>query len=74
MSKRSAAETVSRIFWAFIEEPSWLQPALARRVGVSVRTLRARLEELERGGVPLDWDEDAAPREVSHPARGANRK
>ena len=58
MSQRSATATVSAILWAFLCERTWLQPALARRVGVSVRTLRGRLEELLANGVPLERQDD----------------
>jgi DNA-binding HxlR family transcriptional regulator len=58
MSKRSAAETVGQIFWAFLESATWPQAELSRRVGVSSRALRARLEELERAGMPLTWDDE----------------
>jgi predicted DNA-binding transcriptional regulator YafY len=58
VSKRSAAETVCRIFWAFIEARSWSQIDLAKEVGVSPRAVRRRLQELERSGMKLHRDED----------------
>ena len=64
MSKRSAAETVSRILWAFIEEKNWSQTDLARRVDLTVRAVRLRLEELERGGMPLVRDDSEPPQVV----------
>jgi len=58
VSKRSATETVSRIFWAFIQERTWTQTELARVVGISARALRLRLQELEDTGVPLEREDE----------------
>lgn len=59
MGKRSAAETVSRVFWAFIQERTWKQAALARHVDVSVRALRTRLNELSAAGMQLEQSDEA---------------
>jgi len=59
MSTRSAAETLAGIFLAFLEQPTWTQAELARRVGVGPRALRQRLEELrEAGQMPLSRDHE----------------
>ena len=58
MSTRSAAETIVRLVQAFIEEKTWKQADLARRVGVASRTVAARLVELREAGVPLEREAD----------------
>jgi predicted DNA-binding transcriptional regulator YafY len=57
MSRRSAAETVGKIYWAFLESQTWRQADLARRVGVSTRALRARLDELS-SDLRLECDDE----------------
>jgi predicted DNA-binding transcriptional regulator YafY len=47
------------IVHAFIERPTWTQAELARRVDVGVPALRKRLIDLQRGGWPLERDEEA---------------
>jgi predicted DNA-binding transcriptional regulator YafY len=59
VSKRSGTETVGRIFLAFLEKTTWSQFDLARKVDVSVRVARRCLEELARGGMPLEREEEA---------------
>ncbi len=54
MGQRSATETVAGIFQSFLTQPEWTQAALAESLGLSVKALRARLEELESEGVPLE--------------------
>ncbi len=54
MGQRSATETVAGIFQCFLAQPAWTQAALAESLGLSVKALRARLEELEAEGVPLE--------------------
>jgi hypothetical protein len=73
VSKRSAAETVSRIFRALVDNRSGSQAELARKVGVSVRALRTRLVELATGGMPLERDE-ASPLVVWSVPRGMDSR
>jgi predicted DNA-binding transcriptional regulator YafY len=54
MGQRSATETVAGIFQCFLSQPEWTQSALAESLGLSVKAVRARLEELEAEGVPLE--------------------
>jgi predicted DNA-binding transcriptional regulator YafY len=58
VSKRSAFDTLNRIYVAFFKETSWKQVELAREVGISVRALRLRLLEMQEGGLRLDQDEE----------------
>lgn len=51
MGRRSATETIVAILACFVRRRSWPQAELAREVGVSVRSLRARLDELSAHGV-----------------------
>jgi predicted DNA-binding transcriptional regulator YafY len=43
---------------AFVRERTWSQAELARATGVEPRRIRKVLEELERGGMPLERDEE----------------
>lgn len=58
VGRRSATETTGAIFVAFLDERTWRQADLARRVGISTKALRSHLEGLARAGVPLERDED----------------
>ena len=58
MSRRSATETISALFLAFLERTSWTQAELARRLEISVRVVRTRLEELERQGMKIEREEE----------------
>lgn len=58
MGRRSATETTGAIFVAFLNERTWRQADLARRVGISTKALRPHLDALVRAGVPLERDED----------------
>jgi predicted DNA-binding transcriptional regulator YafY len=49
-------ETVAGVLVAFIEKRTWAQPALAKHLGVTVRTLRRCLVDLRESGVPLEQD------------------
>lgn len=51
MGRRSGTETIVAILACFVRRRSWSQAELAREVGVSVRSLRARLDELSARGV-----------------------
>lgn len=75
MGRRSGTETIVAILACFVRKRSWSQAELAREVGVSVKSLRARLDELSTHGirvsryaesqrdvrwdVPSDWFPDA---------------
>jgi predicted DNA-binding transcriptional regulator YafY len=64
VGRRSGTETAVAVLAAFIERRSWAQAALARRVGVSVRALRACLLSMEESGrFPLER-EDVPPHVV----------
>lgn len=60
MGRRSASASTVALFVAFVEERTWTQADLARRLGVTVPVVRKRLSELERAGCPLE-------READHP-------
>jgi predicted DNA-binding transcriptional regulator YafY len=58
VSKRSGTETVGRVFLAFLKQTTWSQVDLAREVEVSVRVVRRCLEELERGQMRLEREDE----------------
>ncbi len=58
MGQRSSTATVVAIVQAFLEERSWKQASLARRIEIAVPALRKRLEELQAYGFPLEREED----------------
>jgi predicted DNA-binding transcriptional regulator YafY len=58
VGKRSAFDTLNRIYVAFFKETSWTQVALAQEVGITVRALRKRLLEMQEGGVRVDQDDE----------------
>ena len=58
MGSRSSADTLAAIFVAFREHGTWSQADLAERIGVSVKTVRARLDELSAHGFPLVSEHD----------------
>jgi predicted DNA-binding transcriptional regulator YafY len=58
MGRRSGTETAFAILVALIEERTWEQSSLARRVGVSTRALRRALDELSTLRVPLVRDRE----------------
>ncbi|HET9930068.1 MAG TPA: WYL domain-containing protein [Polyangiaceae bacterium] len=62
MGRRGALETVTAVLVAFLEERTWEQAALARRVGVTTRTLRSCLLGLAESGVPLEADAENGSR------------
>lgn len=59
VGRRSSSETIAAILVAFIRQPTWAQADLARHCGVSTRTVRRKLTELELAGMPFDRDEEA---------------
>jgi hypothetical protein len=60
MGQRSATETLFGIVHLFIENRTWSQAELARRLELGVPALRKRLVELQAAGWPLERsDEDA---------------
>ena len=58
MNRRSEADTPARLLVAFLRQRTWSQAELAREVGIEVRAVRRRLNELRAAGVPLEDDED----------------
>jgi predicted ArsR family transcriptional regulator len=58
MSTRSPTETITLLLQAFLRQRTWAQAALARDLGLSVRTVRQHLFELEAAGVPLEREEE----------------
>ncbi len=58
MGQRSATETLFGIIAAFIEQRTWTQAALARRLETTPETIRKRLTELVAGGFKLERSED----------------
>jgi len=51
-------ETVTRIIFAFVRQPTWTQAALSREVDVQTRTVRKHLDAFVASGVPLEREED----------------
>lgn len=60
MGRRTATETLARVYQAFLLQRTWRQPELAARVGVSVDALRSALRDLQDAHMPLVKDEDGA--------------
>lgn len=58
MGQRSATETVFGIIAAFIEESTWSQSDLAKRLETTTETVRKHLVDLQRGGLKLDSEKD----------------
>jgi len=58
VGQRSATETLFAIVHAFIEQRTWAQAELARRLEIGVPALRKRLLDLKAGGWPLDRDDE----------------
>jgi predicted DNA-binding transcriptional regulator YafY len=60
VGQRTPTETLFGIIAAFVEDRTWSQAALARRLETRPETIRRRLEELQAGGFKLE-------RSVEHP-------
>lgn len=58
MVRQKQVDTLTGIVHAFLDESTWRQAELARRIGVTVETLRNTLESLQGIGWPLERDED----------------
>ena len=58
MGSRSSTETVAALLKAFLDQRTWKQADLARRVEVASATIRKRLVELQSTGIPLTSDEE----------------
>jgi len=58
VGQRSATETLFGIVAAFVEQRTWKQADLARRLETTTETIRKRLGDLQAGGFKLDKEED----------------
>lgn len=58
MGQRSTTETAFGIIAAFIEQNTWTQAELARRLETRVETIRRQLTELQAAGIKLEREED----------------
>ena len=58
MGRRTSSATVTKNIMALLDQPTWTQASLARRVGVKARTIRTHLNDLVEAGVPLEREED----------------
>ena len=58
MGSRSGSESLVAIYQAFLDERTWKQADLARKVGIGVPALKRLLDELSRRGMPLQSEED----------------
>lgn len=58
MGRRSATETVAKIFVAFLRKPVHSQADLQRHCGVGAKAVRAALLSLQEAGVPLEHEKD----------------
>lgn len=58
MGRRTPTESIVRIFRAFRSRKTWTQAELASDVGIDVRALRTRLDELQVEGMPLHRDDE----------------
>lgn len=53
MGQRRSTETLFQIIAAFIEQPTWKQADLARKLETTSETVRRHLQDLQRGGMKL---------------------
>jgi proteasome accessory factor C len=58
MGKRGRIETVVAIVRAFLDQPTWKQAELARKLGVGAPALRKHLLEMQRAGFPFEAQDD----------------
>jgi predicted DNA-binding transcriptional regulator YafY len=58
MGKRGRIETVVAILRAFLDQPTWKQAELARKLGVGPPALRKHLQEMQRAGFPFEAEDD----------------
>jgi predicted DNA-binding transcriptional regulator YafY len=58
MGQRTATDTLFGIVAAFVEQRTWTQAALARKLEVGTETIRRRLEELSASGLTLHREEE----------------
>lgn len=58
MGQRSATETLFQIIASFIEQQTWSQAELARKLETRPETVRKHLLDLQRGGMKLHVDRD----------------
>lgn len=58
MGQKSSTETLFKIVAAFIDQPTWSQADLARRVETTTETVRKRLVELQEAGWKLEVETD----------------
>jgi predicted DNA-binding transcriptional regulator YafY len=58
VGQRRSTETLFQIIAAFIEERTWSQSDLARRLETTPETVRKHLQDLQRGGMKLHREED----------------
>lgn len=58
VGQRTATETLSKIIIALLDRRTRQQARLAREAGVSVRTLKRRMLELQEAGVPVEEEHD----------------
>jgi predicted DNA-binding transcriptional regulator YafY len=58
VGQRSGTETIVELVHAFLDERSWSQAELARKLHVSTAAIKKRLEEMQRAGFPMEREED----------------
>ena len=58
MGQRTPTETLFGIVAAFVEQRTWSQSALAKRLETTTETIRKKLGELQAGGFKLERSED----------------
>jgi predicted DNA-binding transcriptional regulator YafY len=58
VGQRSSTETIVALVRAFLDERSWSQAELARKLDLSTAAVKKRLEEMQSAGFPLEREED----------------
>lgn len=58
VGQRTATESIAAIVQAFMQQRTWTQAELARRLEIGVPAVKRRLEELTAAGMPLEREED----------------
>ena len=54
MGRRAQAETPARILAAYVGRGEWEQPALAAKLGITVRPLRLAMAMIAAAGIPVE--------------------
>ena len=58
MGRKSSTESVAGVLLAFLQSRTWKQVELARHVGLQTKSLRRILNDLSKGGLRLEQEQD----------------